>query len=38
MKFDNSNALVGTLKSSTSSLDTIKTDSKLGDVKNKQFE
>ena len=38
MKFDNSNALVGTLKSSTSSLDTIKTDSKLGDVKNKQSE
>ena len=38
MNFDNNIVLVGTLKSSKSSLDTIKTYSKLGDVKNKQSE
>lgn len=36
VKLDNSTVLVGPLKSSTSSLDAIKTDSKFGDVKNKQ--
>ena len=38
MKFDNNNFLVGTLKISTSSLDTTKTDSKHGYVKYKQSE
>lgn len=38
MEFDNNTVLVGTLKSSTSSSDAINSDSKLGDVKNKQSE